>query len=147
MTNPENYKTNTSKFEILTKDNSHEYMFATEASITNGILRLACPDVGGGNLSNRRGCRSSLEMMADPNFEPKAVIFFVGTVGSFGRGLYWVHRFDINESGYYVRDTTGSSAIPREYNRYNKRTELYKTTIYLIKTEVEGIDWEPPSLL
>jgi hypothetical protein len=122
-------------------------MFATEAEVTDGILRLACPDVGGGNLANHRGCRNSVKMMSDPNFQPKAVIFFVGTLGSFGRGLYWVHRFDLNESSYYVRDTGGSKAVPREYNRLNKRTGLYKTTIYLIKTEVEGIDWEPPSLL
>jgi hypothetical protein len=147
MTNPETYKTNTSKFGILTKDDKHEYMFATEAEVTDGILRLACPDVGGGNLANHRGCRNSVKMMSDPNFQPKAVIFFVGTLGSFGRGLYWVHRFDLNESSYYVRDTGGSKAVPREYNRLNKRTGLYKTTIYLIKTEVEGIDWEPPSLL
>lgn len=124
-----------------------EYMFATECTITNDIMRLVCPDVGGGSISNNRGCRSSVALMSDPNFEPKAVIFFVGTAGSYGRGLYWVYRFDIEKSGFYVRDTGSKKTIVREYNRRHPKTGCYKTTIYLIETEIEGLEWEPPAIL
>jgi hypothetical protein len=137
------------KFRTLTKNDKHEYMFATEASITNDVLRLKCPDVGGGNLGNPKnvGCRNSIALMSDPKFEPKAVIFYVGTVGSYNRMLYWVHRFDTEENGFYVR-ATAENSIPREHNRRNKKTNLYNTTIHLTKIDTHGmIVWEPPSLI
>lgn len=127
-----------------TTDNP-DYMFADFQTYEGNVLKLECPDTLGGNLGTGRGCRTNSQLLIDPNFKPVAVVFFIGSVGSYKRGLYYYHNFETGQDGCYVRDVTASGK-PREYSRRRDAPDRYDSRIFLIPVSIKDFRWKMPRI-